>query len=504
MPKPVTERPDNGLDGGSDPLPAAEGWLDGAWNQVTAGAATLTIAVLAAVLTGVAVYFAMRRPSKADLGKRLMYAPLLLVNLAAIYGQLAFFYRHVAPTAWPVPGKIALAIVVALAIESIAVYVGWHAHDALINKLGRTAARLRRASYGIATLVAAINYAHFADFSEATGNELGLNAASVAFGLLSLISPWLWGLHSRRMKNLQLAKEGVADAVGATFSGERIRSFPIRSYLARRWSIDHYVTDPKQAWEGYNNELRQRWAIGDTDRPGWWLRINPTARVRQLTAAVTELRAITARQADDIAHRDDCITDVMQRLTAAHTELTDVTAQLDEATRERLTADDSLRAITARADSDRQALIAEHEKHLTDVTARLIAEKDEALANLTKDLTAEFTAKLAAAKLTNLVTYRNEHGKNGSSKPSKPTSQRASSATASKQLMTDEEAVQAMLSVHADPGHEWSDYAVRKTTGAGYGNRIPRLIAMWREAATKKTAGDSTGDDTGEPWAVAQ
>jgi hypothetical protein len=500
----TAERPYDGLtDTGT--TAGTGSWTERALDAVTSNAGTtLTISLITAALTGAAVYYAMRRPSKGDLGKRLMYAPLLLVNLAAVYGQLAFFYEHVAPTTWPVPGKIALAIVIALAIESISVYVGWHAHDALINKLGRTAARLRRASYGIATLVAAINYAHFADFTEATGNKLGLNAASVAFGLLSLISPWLWGLHSRRLKNLQLAKEGVADATGATFSGERIRSFPIRAYLARRWSIDHYVTDPKAAWEGYNAELRARWAIETTDQPGWWLRINPTARVRQLTAAVGELRAITARQNNDLTDRDNVIADVMQRLTAAHTELTDVTAQLDEATRERLTADDTVRAITAERDTDRQALIAQHTKEKADLTARLTAERDELLARQEKELTEEFTAKLAAAKLTNLVTYRNEHSKTGSPKTAKRTPAKASPAPASKQLMTDEEAVQAMLSVHSDPNHEWSDYAVRKTTGAGYGSRIPRLVAMWREAATKKATGDTGGDDTGEPWAVGQ
>jgi predicted GIY-YIG superfamily endonuclease len=36
MPKPVTERPDNGLDGGSNPLPATDGWRDGV-QAATAG-----------------------------------------------------------------------------------------------------------------------------------------------------------------------------------------------------------------------------------------------------------------------------------------------------------------------------------------------------------------------------------------------------------------------------------------------------------------------------------
>lgn len=494
-------RPDTGSVSGT-PQPAADpSWYDAAWNQAAGSpAVTITCAILAALVTGLAVYALTRRPSKTDLGKRLMYAPLLLVNGAAVYGQVAFFYEEVAPHTWPTLGKVVLALVIALAIESVSVYVGWHAHDALLKKATNTAARLRRWSYLIAAGVAAINYAHFADDT----GPLGINAAAVAFGMLSLLSPWLWGLHTRREQRVQLLREGRVDEAGATFSGERIRSFPIRSYLARRWSIDHYVTDPRQAWEGYNTELRTRWAVESTDQPGWWLRINPAARVRQLVAATTELRAITERQADAIADRDNRIADVMQALTAAHTELTETTAALDEATAKSVTADTSLRELTDQAGADREALIAAHETEKANIIAAKDTERDEALAKRTKELTDEFNAKLAAAKLTNLAQYRHGHPKNGSSKGPKHASSKVASAAASKQLMTDEEAVQAMLAVHSDPNHEWSDYAVRKTTGAGYGARIPRLVAAWREAATDKAADDSADDDSGEPWAVGQ
>jgi hypothetical protein len=74
MPKPVTERPDNGLDGGSNPLPATEGWLDGAWNQVTDWATTIptwigvTLAVVLALATLVA--FPMLRIQAFKAGQR--------------------------------------------------------------------------------------------------------------------------------------------------------------------------------------------------------------------------------------------------------------------------------------------------------------------------------------------------------------------------------------------------------------------------------------------------
>ncbi len=491
-------------------------WIERALNAFTDGpATTITIALIAALIAAATTWALMRRPGTVDISKRLMYAPLLLVNGAAVYGQVAFFYEEVAPQTWLTLGKVILAVVIALAIESVSIYVGWHAHDALLKKATNTAARLRRWSYLIAGGVAAINYAHFAEGDA----PLGINAAAVAFGMLSLLSPWLWGLHTRREQRVQLLREGRVDEAGATFSGERIRSFPIRSYLARRWSIDHYVTDPKQAWEGYNADLRARWAVTSTDEPGWWLRINPASRVRQLTAALSEAQVINGRQQTEIGDIRANLTEALGALAAAHGELTDTTSQLEAAVAHRAASEDSLRAITDRANTEIQDviarhaqekadLIAEHRQALTAQHQNLTAEKDAAVAKVTKDLTDEFTAELAALKLTNLTKWREDQAKGTSPKGSGKTSSRPSSAAASKQLMSDKEAVQAMLSVHSDPGHEWSEYAVRKTTGAGYGNRIPRLIEMWRRAAIEKASGDTRGEgpagDIGEPMAAAQ
>jgi hypothetical protein len=257
MPTAIHSMPDTGPDPTSTPE-QGQGWLHAAQTWVEGMAGTIAIAVLTGLVCAILAYLLMRRPRKTDFSKHLMYVPLLLVNAAAIYGQVAFFYEKVAPAIWPIPAKVALSLLIAAAIESVAVYVGWHAHDALIMKASATAAKLRRASYGVAAFVGLINYWHFTDGYEL----LRPTAASFAFGLLSLISPWLWGLHTRRVQHRQLAREGVVDEAGATFSGERIRAFPFRSYMARRWSIDNYVTDPRAAWEGYNTHLRDRRAFG--------------------------------------------------------------------------------------------------------------------------------------------------------------------------------------------------------------------------------------------------
>lgn len=178
-------------------------------------------------------------------------AALVLVNGLAVYGQLAYVYDHVAPTGWATPARVALSVAAATAFEAIALYVGWHAHDALLLKAHGTARRLRRASYLIAALVGAANYSHFAD-------QMRPTAAAVMFGLVSLLSPWLWGLHTRRAQHLQLIRERRADDVGAEFSSVRRRNFPIRSYMAYRWSIDRGVTDPIEAWRGYNADRAAR------------------------------------------------------------------------------------------------------------------------------------------------------------------------------------------------------------------------------------------------------
>lgn len=177
-------------------------------------------------------------------------APLVVVNALAVYGQLAYAMEHIAPETWLMPARVALSIGFAAAVESVALYVGWHAHDALLLRSHSTARALRRWSFIIAACVAAMNYAHFAR------PDMKPTAAAVAFGMLSLLSPWMWGLHSRRAARIQLLKERRVDDAGAEFSSTRKRAFPIRSLRAYRWSIDHNVTDPVAAWDGYHGRTQ--------------------------------------------------------------------------------------------------------------------------------------------------------------------------------------------------------------------------------------------------------
>lgn len=139
--------------------------------------------------------------------------------------------------------------------------MSWHAHDALMHRATGTAAEMRRRAYLIAAVVAAMNYSHF------DGPNWTPTPFAVGSGMASLLSPWLWGLHTRRAQQLQLLRADLVDETGAVFDRKRRRAFPIRTWRAERWSIEHHVRDPRVAWDGYH---AQRAARRATVRPGRW------------------------------------------------------------------------------------------------------------------------------------------------------------------------------------------------------------------------------------------
>lgn len=188
--------------------------------------------------------------------------PLVLITGCAVLGQVLWSLDHIAPVAWIFALRLVLAVSVAAATEAMALTVQWHAHDAEINDRHATAVRLTRISYGIAALVAAVNYSHFAD------DGIRPTPAAVVFALFSLASPFLWGLHTRRIRDIRRAEEGtVVDLGGAVFLPVRWRIYPVRTFAAWRWSIDRGITDPRRAWVGYHDERAQRRAAHRAARP---------------------------------------------------------------------------------------------------------------------------------------------------------------------------------------------------------------------------------------------
>jgi hypothetical protein len=143
----------------------------------------------------------------------------------------------------------------------------------------------------------------------------------------------------------------------------------------------------------------------------------------------------------------------------------------------RLTVEEQAATIEAlRADveaADRRRV-----EDLTALTERLTTDHNEAVRALKDKHTAALNRARAEGSTVNLNDYRRSHNGAGSTKP------------AGKKAMTDEEAVQAMLQVSRDPGHDWSQNAVRQLTGAGF-ERCKNLIVVWREAATVTPNGEA-------------
>jgi len=158
--------------------------------------------------------------------------PLVLVNAVAFTGQLAFLRAHLP---WGLAGQITMA----LALESIAVFLAFHAHVAALAN--DSALRLRLAAYSFALVIGAMNFSHYA------GPAWRPTFAAVALGLLSASSPWLWSVHSRRASRDALMARGLVEQHAVRLGGSRWTWHPVRSarvMYAATWSG---VRDPAEA-----------------------------------------------------------------------------------------------------------------------------------------------------------------------------------------------------------------------------------------------------------------
>lgn len=195
--------------------------------------------------------------------------PLLLVNSAAIYGQSGWAYDHLRRGGW------LWAVLFALAIESVGVYLAAEAHAALMA--GHSSGLLRLSSYAIGALGGALNYAHFADPGYAP------TALALSFGLLSSASPWLWAIRSRSMNRHRLYAEGLIDPRAVRFSRLRWALFPHRTFTAFRLAVWDGVQSPTEAVARADSAralaapARRWWSRRDTPAPPV-AEVEPTSR----------------------------------------------------------------------------------------------------------------------------------------------------------------------------------------------------------------------------------
>jgi hypothetical protein len=161
--------------------------------------------------------------------------PVVLDNAVAFAGQLAFLRDHLP---WPLAGQIMMAA----ALESVAVYLAYHAHVAALAN--DSALRLRLAAYGFAAVIATMNYSHYA------GPGWRPTFAAVAVALCSAASPWLWGVHSRRASRDQLLAAGLVEPHALRLGATRWLWHPVRSARVMYHATWAGVTDPREAIAG--------------------------------------------------------------------------------------------------------------------------------------------------------------------------------------------------------------------------------------------------------------
>jgi hypothetical protein len=179
--------------------------------------------------------------------------PLLLVNAVAFSGQLAFLRTHLP---WPLPGQVIMAV----ALESVAVFLALHAHVAALAN--DSAMRLRLASYAFGAVIGAMNYSHYA----APGWRPTFPA--VAVGLMSASSPWLWAVHSRRASRDQMMAAGLIEGHALRLGSTRWLWHPVRSARVMWHATWQGVTDPREAITGWDASRQSRGASVAASRPG--------------------------------------------------------------------------------------------------------------------------------------------------------------------------------------------------------------------------------------------
>lgn len=180
-----------------------------------------------------------RRPPRAVIAA----VPVVAVNLCAFAGQFSFLHDHLH---WPLAG----VILVALTLESIAVYIAYHAHVA--QAADDPSFRLRLAAELFALVISALNYSHYA------GPHWRPTFAAVTFALFSAISPWLWGIHSHRESRDTLKARGLIEPHSVRLGTTRWLWHPIRCarvYWLATWEGIDKPSEAIAAWEARRNAI---------------------------------------------------------------------------------------------------------------------------------------------------------------------------------------------------------------------------------------------------------
>ncbi|MFI6296904.1 hypothetical protein ACIBEJ_35305 [Nonomuraea sp. NPDC050790] len=163
------------------------------------------------------------------------------VNAAAVLGQVLALTLGLGWT-WQA------ALPVALVVESVAVNVGYFAHDKLIK--GYSAIWLRLLSYGIGGAVGVFNYTHNAAI-KATADF------ALVFGGASLLSPVLWQIYSQWRHWETLREQDLLEPRAPSFGLRWLVWFGETLFIWRR-AVRYGVTDRADADARFRPEYEAR------------------------------------------------------------------------------------------------------------------------------------------------------------------------------------------------------------------------------------------------------
>lgn len=282
------------------------------------------------------------------------------VNVVAVVGQVTAFTA--APDANGFGWHIAQALATAGVIESIAIYVGWHAHVALLE--GDSVLRLRLTSYAIAFGVGVLNYHHYAPDWKPVDT-------AVMFGCASVLSPWLWAMHSRHQHRTDLRASGLIDPRAPKFAALRWLLHRAETWQALRWAVRHGEQSPTAAILSVQSENGLTDAVLYVDRAHAALAAGRDALIRAQAAALaaTETYALalerSVSEVSEIAPPAPLEIEPPADTSAnAQTDLPDVSEVSDDEKRERPDAQDNrdaekwIRAAMRKGKTPKQAGIA--------------------------------------------------------------------------------------------------------------------------------------------------
>jgi hypothetical protein len=193
----------------------------------------------------------MTEPIVSWRSKGLLIGILMLVNSAAIWGQAGWALDHIVPAEWDWRAGLALALGFAAALELIGVFLATMADEAEARR--QPAGGIRLGSYAVGLVSGGLNLSHWGVWT----------SAAFAFGFLSAVSPFLWGIYSR-------VRRGEPIAPSRRFWHPRAAIRLIR-FMAW-WGL----TDELAAIEALTEEANE----GGTDGLGQGRAGNPEADVR--------------------------------------------------------------------------------------------------------------------------------------------------------------------------------------------------------------------------------